>query len=162
MSADLRGLNGATEDARFRDGATRPLRLLAYDADDLAVIAALSQDAVFPAHETAWRPRERCFAVLLNRFRWEERDRRPPERVRSVLAVGEALSVASDGVDRRSDAVLSLLSIGFEPGPDGTGHVRLTLAGDGTIRIAVEALDVHLRDVTRPYGAPSGKVPQHP
>jgi len=26
----------------------------------------------------------------------------------------------------------------------------------------VDALDVTLRDVTRPYAAPSGKVPQHP
>lgn len=38
----------------------------------------------------------------------------------------------------------------------------VTLAGDGAIRIAVEALDIMLRDVTRPYRAPSGKKPTHP
>ena len=151
-----------SEDARFLDASARPLRLVAYDADDLAVVTALVQDAVFPATETAWQPRERRFAVLLNRFRWEERERRPPERVRSVLVIGEAMGVASDGVDRGADTVLSLLSLTFEPGPDGTGHVLLTLAGDGAIRVAVEALDVHLRDVTRPYEAPSGRVPDHP
>jgi hypothetical protein len=39
--------------------------------------------------------------------------------------------------------------------------VVLTLAGDGAIGVDVEALDVILRDVTRPYVAPSGKVPAH-
>ena len=148
-------------DARFADAAAEPLRLVAYEPGDLEVIAALTQDAVFVASETAWRPRERRFAILLNRFRWEERDRRPPERVRSLLVVGQAMRVASDGVDRGTDAVLSLLSAEFEPGPDGTGHVLLTLAGDGAIRVAVEALEVQLRDVTRPYEAPSGRVPDH-
>ena len=150
-----------SEDARFLDASARPLRLIAYDEDDLRVIASLTQDAVFPASETAWRPRERRFAVLLNRFRWEEPERRPPERVRSVLVVGEAMGVASDGVDRAADTVLSLLDVGFQAGEDGAGHVLLTLAGDGAIRVAVEALDVQLRDVTRPYEAPSGKVPEH-
>ncbi len=143
------------------DAAARPLRLIAYDEDDLRVVAALIQDAVFPARETTWRPRERRFAILLNRFRWEEPGRRPPERVRSLLVVGEAMGVASDGVDRAADTVLSLLSVSFEPGEDGAGHVLLTLAGDGAIRVAVEAIDVQLRDVTRPYEAPSGKVPAH-
>ena len=150
-----------SEDARFADASAGPLRLMAQDASDLEVVAALTQDAVFPASEMAWRPRERRFAVLLNRFRWEERDRRPPERVRSVLVVGEALSVASDGVAPGADTVLSLLSLAFEPGPDGTGHVTLTLAGDGAIRVAVEALDVRLQDVTRPYEAPSRRMPAH-
>jgi len=39
---------------------------------------------------------------------------------------------------------------------------KLTLAGDGMIAVEVEALEVLLRDVTRPYVAPSGKLPGHP
>jgi hypothetical protein len=61
-----------------------------------------------------------------------------------------------------ADTVLSLLSISFEAGEDGTGTVILTLAGDGAIALSVEALEVVLRDVTRPYVAPSHKAPQHP
>jgi hypothetical protein len=38
----------------------------------------------------------------------------------------------------------------------------MTLAGDGVISCAVEALEVVLRDVTRPYIAPSRKAPRHP
>jgi hypothetical protein len=53
------------------------------------------------------------------------------------------------------------MSVQFEPGEDGAGHVLLTLAADGAIRLEVEALEIGLRDVTRPYRAPSGKAPKH-
>ena len=34
-------------------------------------------------------------------------------------------------------------------------------AGDGAIGLDVETLDVTLKDVTRPYVAPSRKIPDH-
>lgn len=153
-----------SDDARFEDGREAPLNLGAFDPEDLQVLSSLVQDAVFPVTEMAWRPRERRFALLLNRFRWEDqgRDRHGAERVRSVLAVDHVLRVASQGIDRGDkDMILSVLSVTFEPGEDGTGFVLLTLAGDGAIRLAVEALEVSLKDVTRPYKAPSGKAPDH-
>lgn len=153
-----------TDDAKFEDGREAPLNLGALDAGDLEVISSLAQDAVFPISEMTWRAGERRFALLLNRFRWEDdgRDRHGPERVRSLLVVDNVLRVASQGIDRRDkDMILSLLAIAFEPGQDGAGHVLLTLAGDGAIRLEVEALEVTLKDVTRPYGAPSGKAPDH-
>ncbi|MFW8596285.1 DUF2948 family protein [Cribrihabitans neustonicus] len=154
-------------DARFHEGGEAPLNLGALEAEDLQVISALAQDAVFPVTEMCWRAAERRFALLLNRFRWEdlpaaERRGRPYERVQSLLVIDNVLGVASQGFDRQDkDLVLSLLSIGFEPGEDGAGHVLLTLAGDGAIRLSAEALEVSLRDVTRPYQAPSGHVPHH-
>ncbi len=156
------------EDARFEDGGEAPLRLRALDGDDLAVLAALAQDAVFTAGDMSWLPRHRRFALLIRRFRWEdlpnaERRGRPPERVQSVLAIEDVLKVSSMGIDRGDpDLVLSLLDIAFEPGPETTGRVILTLAGDGAIALEVEALEVVLRDVTRPYVAPSRKAPSHP
>ena len=154
-----------TEDATFEEGGEAPLNLGALDAEDLKVISALAQDSVFPGTEMKWLPSERRFALLLNRFRWEDagRDRHGPERVRSLLVVDEVLSVASQGIDRHDpDTILSLLAIEFEPGEDGAGDILLTLAGDGAIRLQVEAVGVTLRDVTRPYRAPSGKTPGHP
>ena len=41
------------------------------------------------------------------------------------------------------------------------GYCILTLAGDGAIRLKVEALEASLRDVTLPYIAPSGMIPNH-
>jgi hypothetical protein len=157
-----------TVDARFEDAGDGPLRLRALDVADLEVISSLVQDAVFPASEMKWDRRRRRFAILLNRFRWEDAPaarsrRRPFERVQSVLAVEDVTGVASQGVGRGdAETILSILSVAFEPGEDGTGRVVLTLAGDGAIGISVEALEVVLRDVTRPYAAPSGKAPAHP
>ena len=71
-------------------------------------------------------------APLLNRFRREdtekaERRGRPAERVQSVLAVSDVLKVQSQGLNRADkDLVLSVLSISFEPGEDGTGRVIIT------------------------------------
>lgn len=156
-----------TQDARFEDGGERPLRLRALDGDDLTVLSALVQDAVFPMGEVRFDRRARRFAMLLNRFRWEdlpaaERRGRRPERVQAVLAFEDVMGVASQGIDRGdADLVLSLLSVGFTPGEDGAGRVELTLAGDGAIALEVEALEAVLRDVTRPYIAPSHSVPKH-
>lgn len=155
------------EDARFEDGVDKPLALMARDAEDLQVISALAQDAVFPASEMRWTPADRRFAILLNRFRWEDaakaHGRRDFERVQSVLLIEDVMGVRSQGVPKGdADTILSLLALEFRPGPDGTGEVVMTLAGDGVISCAVEALEVVLRDVTRPYIAPSRKAPRHP
>jgi hypothetical protein len=153
-----------TGDARFEDGAEAPLRLRAEAAEDLPVISALVQDAVFTAADLRWEPRRRRLAVLLNRFRWEDdARRRRPERVRSLLVVQDVMKVGSQGFDRGDgELVLSLLSLGWEAGEDGTGRLVLTLSGDGAVAVEAECLDVTLTDVTRPYAAPSGKVPAHP
>ena len=157
-----------SEDARFEDGGERPLNLGALDADDLAVLSALVQDAVFPITEMRWQPRRRRLGFLVNRVRWEDveaarRSGRPVERVQTLLVVENVQSVASQGIDRGDgDTILSLLSVTFEERDAPGGFVDLTLAGDGTIRAQIEALEVSLRDVTRPYQAPSGKTPSHP
>lgn len=154
-------------DARFEDAREAPLHLKALDAEDLKVISALVQDAVFPGSEMTWQPRRRRFALLLNRFRWEDaeaarRRGRDFERVQAVLAVEDVRKVASQGVERGGDTVYSLLSMSWEPGDEGTGRLVLTLAGDGAIALDVEALEVTLKDVTRPYRAPSRRAPDHP
>ena len=155
-----------SEDARFEDGAERALRLRAEDAEDLGVIAALVQDAVLPGSEMSWNSRRRQFACLINRFRWEDKrlKARAPERVRAVLQFDDVLAVKGQGLAASDvkEAVLSLLTLSFEPGADGAGRILLTFAGDGVLGLDVEAINVTLQDVTRPYQAPSGKVPEHP
>ena len=154
-------------DAKFEDGADGPLRLIAGDPEGVTVLSALLQDAVFPITEMTYAVKRRRFALLLNRFRWEDRDaaeaaRRRYERVQSLLVFEDVLSVKTTGLDRKDkDMILSLLAVTFTPGEDGTGRVDLLLAGDGTIALQVEVLDASLRDVSRPYVAPSGRVPTH-
>ncbi len=154
-------------DARFEDADENPLRLIAQDGEGLTVLSTLLQDAVFPITEMSYVPKRRRFALLLNRFRWEDREaalraKRGFERVQSLLVFEDVLSVKSQGIDRKeADTVLSLLSIQFTPGEDGTGRIEMILAGDGALSLQVEALDATLRDVSRPYLAPSGRVPTH-
>jgi hypothetical protein len=155
-------------DASFADGRETPLRLRATDAEDLKVISALLQDAVLPVTEMRLDRRRRRFAMLVNRFRWEdrpaaERGMRAYERVQSLLVIDDVLRAATDGIDMADrETVLSILALDFLPAEDGAGRLLLTLAGDGAVALDVECLEVSLRDVTRPYAAPSGNAPRHP
>jgi hypothetical protein len=150
-------------DARFEDGTTRPVNLVARDADDLAVISALVQDAVLMAGDIGYQKPKRRFAMLINRFRWEDGTAQKPERVRSLLVFDDVSLVQGQGIPRNdAEMVLSLLSLGYAAGEDGTGVMTLTFAGDGALALAVEALEVSLKDVTRPYLAPSRLTPKHP
>ena len=149
-------------DARFHDADGRAIRLWATDAEDLQVISALCQDAVLPASEMRWSARRREASFLLNRFRWERGARRP-ERVRSVLTLGDVASVRGQGVaPGDADIVLSLLALEWEGAAEGAGVLRLLFAGDGVVEAACDCLDARLTDVTRPFAAPSGRAPGHP
>lgn len=155
------------EDARFADADPRPLALKAEDETDLNILSALVQDAIMPGSEISYDPKARRLALLLNRFRWEDSDQakaegRAFERVRSLLIINDVMSLQSDGVDRDADTVLELLTLGWQPGEDGTGTLALAFAGDGTLSANVECINLDLRDVTQPYYAPSGKAPHHP
>ncbi len=150
-------------DAGFEDGAHGALALGAVSADDLAVIAALTQDSVLKAADIRYEPKARRLVLLLNRFRWEE-PVRPPERVRALLILRDVASVAARGFDK--SAVLSLLGLRWEgPSDADAGALYLTFSGGETsapeIRVSAECLNLDLRDVTRPYTAPSGLTPDH-
>ncbi|MEP3946138.1 DUF2948 family protein [Ascidiaceihabitans sp.] len=150
------------DDARFEDGREAPLNLGAMDADDLKVMSALVQDAVLPITEMTYRARDRRFAMLLNRFRWEN-GTQSKERVQSMLSFESVLNVSSQGVDRSDkDMILSVLAVAFEAGEDGAGLIEITLAGDGAVRLSVETIEARLKDVTKPYIAPSKRAPSHP
>ena len=153
-------------DARFQDADETPLRLIAQDAEGLGIFSALLQDAVFPITEMTYA-KGRRFALLLNRFRWEDRraaeaQGRSYERVRSLLVFENVGSVRTTGIDRAApDTILSLLQISFLPGVAGGGLVELILAGDGALQLEVDAVEAQLNDVTQPYLAPSRHLPQH-
>lgn len=152
-------------DAPFLAPGDRPLRLRAETAEDLPVLAALAQDAVGRMADAAWLRRKRRFVAVLNRFRWEDataadRGRRPFERVRAALVIENAMAVRARGVSPTTrDQVFNLLDIAFAPGEDGAGKLRLTLSGDAEIEIDVEALDLALSDLSRPWEAKA--APRH-
>ena len=156
-----------TQDAGFNDALDRPLNLGAQDAEDLQVISSLTQDAVLTVDDLKWSRAERQLVFLLKRFRWEDvelakQQGRDPERVQSLLVIQNATGLASQGIDRKqADIVLSLMSLEFSGAVDGVGDLILTFSGDGALKVQVDGLDVALRDVTRPYVAPSKQIPNH-
>jgi hypothetical protein len=136
---------------------TAPLRLLAQDADDLAIISAALQDAVAKVGDVSFEPRARLLTVAFNRYRWEAGTR---QRVRSALQLGGVLKVQARKVRRdRPDAVIELLALTFEDGEAPGGTVTLSFAGGGDLRAEVECVDAVLADVSEPW--PTPRTPGH-
>ena len=153
-----------TQDASFADGKEQPVNIGALDIEDLKVMSSLVQDAVFPITEMMWDAKTNRFGILVNRYRWEipSSSAVKPERVQSVLAFDNVLSIASQGINSNDkQTVLSILSLEFVPADETAGDLTIHLAGDGGIKLRVEALECRLKDVTRPYVAPSRTTPSH-
>src|SRR5439155_15206908 len=65
--------NGVLEDYRgFLGMPADPLKLIALDADDLAVISAHVQDARVQASDIVWRQDEKRLVVGIDRLDWEQ------------------------------------------------------------------------------------------
>ena len=156
-----------TDDARFEDAvfSDQPLRLAVETAEDLEVASALVQDAIGRVGEISWMPRRRRIAMLVNRFRWEDRDAasrqsREFERVRAAIVFDGVLTVRTNGLDPADkETIYAILRIGFEPGEEPGGTVTLDLAGDGALALDVECLDARIVDLSRPWAARG--VPDH-
>ena len=150
------------QDAKFEDTEERPLRLTVQDSKDLAVVSALLQDAVLPMKETSWQPSLNRFGMLVNRFRWEdkssaEHDKRPYQRVQTMLVIDDVKNVSSMGIDHSDkEQIISILAVDFE-----AGKLTFTLAGDGALALDVECLSITVKDVTKPYAAISKSAPKH-
>lgn len=141
--------------------STAPLRLRAEDADDLGLMSAAIQDAVFRMGDLSYLSKERRFLAGLNRFRWETAGKRGPyHRIRSALAVEDVLAVRSRSVRLGAgDATGAILDMAFDPGEPPGGRITLRLAGGGEIAIDVDCIDVTLTDFGDPWTTP--RRPDH-
>jgi len=140
------------------------LRLRAIDAMDLSVIAAHLQDAIAQVGDMAYQPQKRRFAMMLNRFMWEdvEDDKREGpkaddgyRRVRSALHFDGVQRVQTQGLKLGAkEAVAELLTLAFEAQSEPAGTIKMTFAGGGAIKLDVECLDAWLTDVSAPWPTP--------
>lgn len=147
------------------DSATQKLRLKAVDGDDLAVLSAFLQDALVAVGDIAYRPDERRFLLVANRFRWEAMpceeeselgDGDCFERVHSGLRFENVTAVKSRGLDALDAAqLLELLAIEAEQ-----AAYTLVFAGDVAIRIEIAAPLCYLEDIGEPW--PTKWRPKHP
>jgi hypothetical protein len=136
---------------------TAPLRLLAQDADDLAIISAAMQDAVAKIGDINYEARARLLTIAFNRYCWESGG---STRVRSALQLGGVMKVQARKIRRGArDAVLEVLAVTFDEGAAPGGMVTISCAGGGDLRAEVECVDAVLADVSEPW--PTPRAPAH-
>lgn len=142
------------------------LKLIALDAEDLTVLSTHLQDAVMRIADMTYLKSEKRFAAVVNRFDWVHlvrpgvKDKDRHVRRRSGLRFERVLAAQVSGVDLgKKDDVLSLLAVAFEPGELPGGHVTLTFAGGGAIRLTVECIESELKDLGAAWTAK--RKPEH-
>ena len=156
-----------SKDARFEDGEDKALNIGAFDKSDLEIVSSLIQDSILPVNEIKWLSTSNKLALLINRFRWEDKNLassqdREVERVQSLLVISHVKNISSSGFSpKQRDKILSVLSTSFNGEDGGSGNILFVFSGNAGIRVEVDALEINLRDVTMPYIAPSGRFPEH-
>lgn len=147
------------------------LKMMAMDQEDLTVISAHCQDAVFKSEDITWLAAEKRFLLSINRFVWEKAQKRGVlgflgkktyERHRAVLHFEQVTSVQTLGLSAKDqNTVYSLLSLEFFPSDDGvSGQIELMLADDHSIRLNVDCIEARLSDFDAAWETKSR--PKHP
>lgn len=135
------------------------LKLLALDNEDLQVVSAAVQDAVVRVGDMGFARADHRFALLMNRFAWEEGGK-VKQRKRAALHFDRVEDVKIAGIDQNArDGVLELLAITFEETNAPGGIVELAFAGGGTARLTVECLEARLKDLGAAWAAKA--TPEH-
>ncbi len=129
------------------------LKLLALDSEDLEVISATTQDAVIRVGDMGFAKADQRFALLMNRFAWEEPGKKGQRR-RAALHFDRVGDAKVTGIDTNAvEGVLELLAIRFTETQAPAGTVDLDFAGGGTIRLTVECLEARLQDLGAAWAA---------
>jgi hypothetical protein len=129
---------------------TDRLKLIALDAEDLAVISAHVQDARVQTSDIIWRQREKRLVVGMNRLDWEQTlaGETAPRRLIAALRFDRVLSCKSREINPGGpEAVLELLGIEFHPTEAPGGSAVLLFSGGQALRLDVECLECELSDL---------------
>jgi len=137
------------------------LKLKAEDKEDLTIISAYLQDAVTVVGDFTFSPKERIFAMMVNRYQWEEQkklgdceDGQCCQRIRTGCHFANVLSVSAQNIPQDNKKhILELLAV--EPLELDNGNIAIDLifAAEGLIRLEAELIDASMQDVGEPYAA---------
>ena len=125
-------------------------KLIALDADDLAVISAHVQDAAVDVADIIWRQSEKRLVVGMSRVDWDQaiNGEQPTGRLLAALRFDRVLACKSRDIDLEApDAALELLGIEFHATEAPSGSAVLMFASGGALRLDVECLEVELADL---------------
>ncbi len=126
------------------------LKLIALDADDLAVISAHVQDARVQTSDIIWRQSEKRLVIGMNRLDWEQTlaGETSPRRLIAALRFDRVLACKSRNIDLETpEAAIELLGIEFHPAEAPSGSAVLMFGHGGALRLDVECLECELTDL---------------
>jgi hypothetical protein len=126
------------------------LKLIALDADDLAVISMHVQDARVQTSDIIWRQGEKRLVIGMNRLDWEQTlsGRTEPRRLVAALRFDRVLACKSRNIDlEKPDSVLELVGIEFHDAAAPGGSALLMFTHGGALRLDVECLECELTDL---------------
>jgi hypothetical protein len=126
------------------------LKLMALDADDLAVISAHVQDARVQTADIIWRQDEKRLVVGMNRLDWEQtlHGETSPRRLIAALRFDRVLACKSRNIDMETpETMLELVGIEFHPGDVPSGSAVLMFSDGAALRLDVECLECELTDL---------------
>jgi hypothetical protein len=129
---------------------TSHLKLIALDADDLAVISAHVQDARVRISDIIWRPAEKRLVIGMSRLDWEQTlaGETTQRRLTAALRFDRVLGCKSRNIDlAASGTVLDLIGIEFNPGEAPGGSALLLFGRGEVLRLDVECLECGLTDL---------------
>ena len=139
---------------------TALLKLIALDAEDLAVISAHVQDGRVRTSDIVWRRGESRLVIGMNRLDWEQTlaGETSPRRLIAALRFDRVLSCQSRNINlEKPEAVLELVGIEFHPGEAPGGSVVLMFSRREALRLDVECLECELSDLGA--GGPGASAP---
>src|SRR6266566_4695637 len=106
----------------------QPLKLVALDQDDIAIVSTHLQDAVVTIADIIWLPGEHRLVLGLNRFDWEACGCADPcyQRRRTALRFERVNALRCRNVNPAAkDAVLNLLAVEYDETDTPSGTITL-------------------------------------
>ena len=124
-------------------------RLIAFDADDLAVISTHLQDAAVRATNIRWFSDEHRLVLGLERLDWDGLIDCGDcsQRLNSALRFERVMACQARGIDVAATDPFHLLGIEFEPQDEPGGTVTLIFASGAAMRLEIECIECELADI---------------
>tara|TARA_B100000035_G_scaffold84118_1_gene70679 strand:- start:8 stop:451 length:444 start_codon:yes stop_codon:yes gene_type:complete len=126
------------------------LKLIARTEEDLRVVSAHLQDSIASVADIANLKKNKIFLMQLNRFMWEDVEKgvfRKNKRIRTILKFENIMNVFSRNINQlKKDKFLDFLAIETNITPDKNYEMKIIFAGDATIKVISEVIEVTLDD----------------
>ena len=120
------------------------LKLVAFDAEDLAVVSAHLEEATLTRADMVFLPRERRFVLVARRK--DREDATAPHHM-TGLHFERVTRVRTLALPDENDKPLTLIGLAFAKTDDPAGEISLLFADGMAIRLDVECLEAQMADL---------------